>query len=72
MPTSMSRNHVPRDRLRAGVVECPLCRRQIADPTDHLLVYGTVEQVTIDNADAIECPACSGVTFVVDTPDTSQ
>lgn len=62
----MSPNVVPRERLRAGVVECPLCGRQLAGPTDHLLVYGVVEEVTVENADAIECPACGGVTFVAD------
>lgn len=61
----MSRNAVYRERLRAGVVECPLCGRQIAAPTDHLIVYGA-SRATVENADAIECPVCSGVTFVVD------
>lgn len=65
----MTRNVVHRERLRAGVVECPLCGRQLAAPTDHLLVYGVVEEVTAENADAIECPACDGVTFVVDEPE---
>jgi ribosomal protein S27E len=62
----MSRNVVRRERVRAGVVECPLCGRQIATPTEHLLVHSSVTSVTAGNADAIECPACTGVTFIVD------
>lgn len=62
----MSRNAVSRERLHEGVVDCPLCGRQIAEPTDHLLVYGAREQVTVENADAIRCPACTGVTFIVE------
>ncbi|WP_254537543.1 hypothetical protein [Halomarina litorea] len=60
----MTRNEIRRDDLRAGVVECPLCERQVPDPTDHAFVYGTVDAVTAENADAVECPACTGVTFV--------
>lgn len=59
-------NLVPRERLRAGVVECPLCGRQLATPSDHLVVYGAVDRVTVENADAIECPVCDGVTFIDD------
>jgi len=62
----MTRNVVRREDLREGVVECPLCGRQIAIPTDHLIVYGVVDRLTAENADAVECPACSGVTFVED------
>jgi len=65
----MSGNVVPRERLRDGVVECPLCGRQIAAPTEHLLAYSTVERADVDTADAIKCPACTGVTFVVDPSD---
>lgn len=68
----MSGNVVPREQVRAGVVECPLCRRQIAAPTAHLLDYSSADTVTIDDADAIECPACTGVTFLVDASDTSE
>lgn len=60
----MTQNAVHRADLRRGVVECPLCGRQIAAPTDHLIAYGAVDPVTAENADAVECPACSGVTFV--------
>jgi len=70
----MSRNVVRREHLRAGAVECPLCGRQIAAPTDHLIVYGAVDRATAGNADAVECPTCGGVTFVEDgtgTPDGS-
>ncbi|PSQ02825.1 hypothetical protein BRC94_00835 [Halobacteriales archaeon QS_5_70_17] len=66
----MARNLVDRDRLRAGVVECPLCGRQLAAPTDHLLTYGAVDRITVENADAIECPVCSGVTFIEDEDGT--
>lgn len=59
-------NSIERDRLRAGVVECPLCKRQIPEPVTHALVYGPVDVVTADNAEAVECPVCGGVTFVVD------
>lgn len=62
----MSRNVVVRERIHAGVVECPLCGRQIATPTNHLLAYSTAESVSVETADAIECPACGGVTFIVD------
>jgi ribosomal protein S27E len=68
----MSRNVVFREQVRAGVVECPLCSRQIATPEDHLLVYSSVERVDAENADAIECPSCAGVTFVVDASDTPE
>jgi ribosomal protein S27E len=68
----MSGNVVPREQVRAGVVDCPLCRRQIATPTDHLLVYSSVDAVTVENADAIRCPACAGVTFLVDRSDASE
>jgi ribosomal protein S27E len=67
----VSGNVIPREQVRAGVVECPLCGRQVAAPTDHLLVYSSVERVAADTADAIECPACGGVTFIVDDPDGS-
>lgn len=60
----MTRNEIPREDLRAGVVECPLCERQVPHPTDHAFVYGAVDAVTAENADAVECPACTGVTFV--------
>jgi len=52
-------------RLRERRVDCPLCGRQIAAPTDHLIAYGT-ERATVENADAVECPGCAGVTFVVE------
>ena len=65
----MAGNVVPRERLREGVVECPLCGRQIAAPTDHLLAYSTAERADVDTADAIKCPACTGVTFVIDPSD---
>jgi hypothetical protein len=62
----VTRNVVRREDLRRGVVECLLCGRQIAVPTDHLIVYGVVDRLTSENADAVECPVCSGVTFVED------
>jgi len=62
----MSRNVIRREHLRTDAVECPLCGRQIAAPTDHLIVYGAVDRVTAENADAVECPTCGGVTFVED------
>jgi ribosomal protein S27E len=65
----MSGNVVPRERVREGVVECPLCGRQIATPVEHVLVYSTVERADVDTADAIRCPACTGVSFVVDRSD---
>lgn len=63
----MTPNVVSRARLRAGTVECPLCGRQIARPTERLLHYGPVE-TTVDNADVIVCPACDGVTFIEEGP----
>jgi predicted RNA-binding Zn-ribbon protein involved in translation (DUF1610 family) len=65
----MSGNVIARERVREGVVECPLCGRQIARPTEQLIVYSRVESAGVDTADAIECPACGGVTFVVDGSD---
>ena len=62
----MSRNVIPRACLLTGVVDCPLCGRQFVRPVDHLLTYGAVDQTTVENADAIECPVCDGVTFIVD------
>lgn len=67
----MAPNVVTRSALRSGVVECPLCGRQFVAPTEHLIVYGPADRVTAANADAIECPVCDGVVFVVDEqPDT--
>lgn len=68
----MSRNVVFREQVRAGVVDCPLCGRQIATPEDHLLVYSSVDEADAGTADAIECPACTGVTFIVDAADTPE
>ncbi|MDS0220848.1 hypothetical protein NDI54_05705 [Haloarcula sp. S1AR25-5A] len=59
-------NSIDRDRLRAGVVECPLCERQIPEPVTHAIVYGAVDAVTADNAEAVACPVCDGVSFVID------
>ena len=60
------RNVVSRDRLRHGRVECPLCARQLAAPTDQLVAFGHVEELTPETADAVECPVCGGVSFLVD------
>jgi hypothetical protein len=68
----MSRNVVFREQVYAGVVEFPLCSRQIATPENHLLVYSPVEQVDAGNADAIECPACTGVPFIFNAADTPE
>lgn len=54
--------------MREGAVDCPLCGRQIAAPTEQLVAFGVVEQLTPETADAVECPACDGVTFVDDAP----
>ena len=64
----MPPNVVRRERVRAGVVECPLCERQLARPSDRLIVYGPVDEPSVENADAIECPVCEGVSFIVDEP----
>lgn len=55
---------IDRDRLRAGVVECPLCERQIPEPVTHAVVYGRVDEITAETAEAVECPVCGGVTFI--------
>jgi hypothetical protein len=60
----MTHNEIRRENLRRGVVECPLCGRQIVEPGDRLLAYGAVDELTAETADAVECPACTGVTFV--------
>ena len=65
-PGDRDANVIPRGDLRAGVVECPLCHRQLAAPLDHAIVQGPADAVTVATADAIECPVCDGVTFVVD------
>jgi len=62
----MAPNVVSRDQVREGIVECPLCERQLARPTTHLLVYGSSDEPSIEDADAIECPVCDGVTFIID------
>jgi len=64
-----SRNVIPRAQLREGAVECPLCGRQIAAPTERLVAFGVVEELTPETADAVECPSCSGVTFVDEAPE---
>lgn len=64
----MTNNAVSRDRLRAGVVDCPLCGRQIPEPTEHLVTFGVVESVTVETADAVECPVCGGVSFLQPRP----
>lgn len=66
----MEPNIVSRERLRAGVVECPLCERQLPTPSDHLLVYGAADRATVENADAIECPVCDGVSFIDDADES--
>ncbi|MBX0321947.1 hypothetical protein EGH21_02760 [Halomicroarcula sp. F13] len=65
-PGDRDANVIDRENLRAGVVTCPLCGRQLVDPMANAVVYGVVDDVTAENADAIECPVCDGVTFVVD------
>ena len=65
----MTDNTVPREHVRAGVVECPLCGRQIAEPTDHLRVFGPACDPTAGTADAVECPVCDGVSFLKPRPD---
>ncbi|MFW6435214.1 MAG: hypothetical protein ACOCY1_02435 [Halovenus sp.] len=62
----MTPNVVCRRSLQEGVVDCPLCGRQFATPEDRLIVYGAVDRATVENADAIQCPVCDGVVFVVD------
>ena len=59
----MTDNTVPRDDLRTGAVDCPLCGRQVPDPTDHLRLFGPGTP-TVDTADAFECPVCDGVSFL--------
>ncbi|MFC7166402.1 hypothetical protein [Halospeciosus flavus] len=59
----MTRNVVFREDVRAGAVDCPLCGRQIAFPDEHLVAFGATAELTAETADAVECPACSGVTF---------
>ncbi|PSP57161.1 hypothetical protein BRC82_00980 [Halobacteriales archaeon QS_1_67_19] len=68
----MTNNTIPRERLRAGVVDCPLCGRQIPKPTEHLVAIGRVESLTAATADAVECPACRGVSFLRPSPERSD
>jgi len=63
--TAVEPNVIERAALREGIVECPLCGRQLADPLANAIVQGPGE-VTVETADAVECPVCDGVTFVVD------
>jgi ribosomal protein S27E len=65
-------NTIPRERLRAGVVDCPLCGRQIPEPTERLVAFGRVDSVTAATADAVECPACGGVSFLRPSPERSE
>lgn len=68
----MSRNVISRADLRDGVVECPLCGRQFVNPVERLVVYGAVERTTVENADAVECPVCDGVAFIVDDSEGTE
>jgi C4-type Zn-finger protein len=63
---TVGRNVVGRERLRRGHVECPLCERQLAAVADHLVAFGRVETLTSETADAVACPVCGGVSFVVE------
>jgi len=65
----MADHTIPRDRLAADAVECPLCRRQIAAPTEHLRALDGRDAVTAETADAVECPTCGGVSFLEPRPD---
>ncbi|USZ66918.1 hypothetical protein NGM10_09255 [Halorussus salilacus] len=65
----MTPNTVSRDRLRANAADCPLCGRQIPEPTERLVAFGPVESVTADTADAVECTACGGVSFFRPPPE---
>lgn len=64
----MTDNTIQRERLREGVVECPLCRRQIAEPTEHLHAFGGPDEPTASTADAVECPVCDGLSFLRPPP----
>ncbi|MFC7177719.1 hypothetical protein [Halosegnis marinus] len=62
--TDDERNAVAREAVREGAVECPLCGRQLAEPAERLVGFGVTEPLTVETADAVECPRCSGVTFL--------
>ena len=68
----MTTNTIPRERLHAGVVDCPLCGRQIPEPTERLVAIGRVESVTAATADAVECPVCGGVSFLRPSPERND
>lgn len=58
------RNVVFREDVREEAADCPLCGRQIAFPREHLVAFGATDELTPETADAVECPACEGVTFL--------
>ena len=62
-------NTVARAAVERGVVECPLCGRQLVDVAAALVTFGPGE-ATPGGADAIACPVCGGVAFIVD-PDAA-
>ncbi|MFB6117769.1 hypothetical protein [Halosegnis sp.] len=58
-------NVVARAAVERGVVECPLCGRQLVDVAAALVTFGPSE-ATPSTADAVECPVCEGVCFIDD------
>jgi len=59
-------NVIRRAAVLAGHPECPLCERQLAVTKDHLVAFGPDDDPTPETADAVACPVCDGVSFVVE------
>lgn len=65
-PSPEDANVVRRAAVVRGHPECPLCGRQIALTSDRLVAFGPEDDPTPETADAIACPVCDGVSFVVE------
>lgn len=64
-PSPEDSNVVRREAVVRGHPECPLCGRQLAVTSEHLVAFSP-EEPTPKTADAVACPVCDGVSFVVE------
>jgi len=65
VPSPETSNVIGRAAVVRGHPECPLCGRQLALTSDHLVGFGP-DDPTPETADAVACPLCNGVSFVVE------
>lgn len=59
-------NVIRREAVLERNPECPLCGRQLALTPDHLVAFGPDDDPMPETADAIACPVCDGVSFIVE------